>query len=43
MENKRISDLIIELCEVQKEYGDIECYNIEFYIENDGEKNILTI
>ena len=41
--NIKISDLITELYEIQKEYGDIECYNIEFYVEDNGEKNILTI
>lgn len=40
---RRISDLITELYEIQKEYGDIECYNIEFYVEDNEEKNILTI
>ena len=40
---RKISDLITELYEIQKEYGDIEYYDIEFYVENNGEKNILTI
>ena len=40
---RKVSDLITELYEIQKEYGDIECYGIEFYIEGSGEKNILTI
>jgi len=40
---KKISDLIAELYEIQKEYGDMECYGIEFYVEDNGEKNFLTI
>jgi hypothetical protein len=33
MENKKISDLIKELEELKEKYGNIDCYNIEFYVE----------
>jgi hypothetical protein len=41
--NKQISDLIKELEEIKKEYGNLDCYDIEFYVETTEDKNILTI
>ena len=44
MEVQKINELIMELQKIQKEYGNIDCYNITFYIEEtNNNKKILTI
>lgn len=43
MDRKTIEQLIKELEEIKEKYGNINCYNVEFYIEKGKEKYFLTI
>ena len=43
MKIETIQELIQELKEIEEQYGNINCYNVEFYIEKGEDKYFLTI